>query len=167
MLAGGLFAYYRYPAARQYPVTAALPQSFADLTRRDDNASRAAVDRLTAQLNGAGSSAVFAGVYGDSRGKRVTIFGVTGWRFDPGGDVRDQLDRVSDDFGLGAVHSYDVGEPGVHESCGVGRSGGAAIVVCAWADHGSLATVLLTRRSLSDSADLVTRLRGAVLVPAT
>ena len=40
-----------------------------------------------------------------------------------------------------------------------------AIVLCAWADHGSMATVLLTRRSIKESADLVGRLRSAVLTP--
>lgn len=165
VLVGGL-AYYRYPAARQYPVSAELPKSFADLSQRNDSASRAAAERLAGQLQTAGSGATFAAVYGDGRGKRVTIFGVTGWRFNPGGDVRSELDRVGGEFGLGSTQTYDVGVPGVHESCGVGRSGGAAVVVCAWADHGSLATVLLTRRSLDDSADLVARLRGAVLVPA-
>jgi len=39
------------------------------------------------------------------------------------------------------------------------------VVVCAWADHGSMATVLLTRRSIEESADLVSRLRSAVLTP--
>ena len=160
-------AYYRYPAARQYPVSAALPQSFADLSRRNDSASRTAVERLATELQTADSGAVFAAVYGDGHGKRVTIFGVTGWRFNPGGDVKAELGRVSDEFNIGTTRTYDVGEPGVHESCGVGRSGSAAVVVCAWADHGSLATVLLTRRSLGDSADLVARLRGAVLIPAT
>ena len=51
----------------------------------------------------------------------------------------------------------------MHERCGVGRSGGKAVVVCAWADHGSLATVLLTRRSVEESADLTGVLRNAVL----
>jgi len=166
LLVGLPLVYDRYPAARQFPVTAALPESFSDLSLRHDDASRVAADRLARQLPAADTGSVFTGVYGDSHGKRVTIFGVTGWRLNPGGDVQAQLDRVSSEFGLGDIQSYDVGEAGVHESCGVGRSGGAAVVVCAWADHGSLATVLLTRRSRSDSADLVARLHGAVLTPA-
>jgi hypothetical protein len=36
-------------------------------------------------------------------------------------------------------------------------------VVCAWADHGSLATVVLTRRSVADSAELTETFRSAVL----
>ena len=90
---------------------------------------------------------------------------MTGWRFTPGNDVRAQLDRLAGDFRLSGVQSFDLGEFGAHESCGVGRQDGTAVVVCAWADHGSLATVLLTRRSLTDSADLVARLRSTVLSP--
>jgi hypothetical protein len=107
----------------------------------------------------------FAGIYGDGNGKRVTVFGVTGWRLDPGHDVRTELDRLSDEFDLRDVKSFPAGELGVHEECGVGRSDGNTVVVCAWADHGSLATVLLTRRSLEESAELVGQLRGAVLTP--
>jgi hypothetical protein len=51
----------------------------------------------------------------------------------------------------------------VHERCGVGKASGSSVVVCAWADHGSLATVLLTRRSVTDSAKLTGTLRSAVL----
>jgi hypothetical protein len=160
-------AYLQFPAARQYPVSAALPQSFADLRLRDDGTSKQAADRLARQLRDADANAddVFAGVYGDGNGKRVTVFGVTGWRFTPGRDVQAQLDRLSDEFDVSDVQTYDPGESGVYERCGVGRTGGAAVVVCTWADHGSLATVLLTRRSIADSADLVARLRSAVLTP--
>jgi len=162
------FAYFQFPAARQYPVNAVLPTDFSDLSLRDDNASKRAADRLAQELKAADSKGgkPFAGVYGDSRGKRVTIFGVTGWRFTPKSDVTTQLDRLADDFNLSGVESFNLGETGAHESCGVGRADGAAVVVCAWADHGSMATVLLTRRSIEDSADLVSRLRSAVLTPS-
>jgi hypothetical protein len=164
---GGPIAWFQFPAARQYPVRADLPSTFADLSRRDDSDSTRAADRLAEELRAANARTdqVFTGVYGDGRGKRVTVFGVTGWRFTPGSDVRTELDRLADDFRLSGVRSFDLGEPGAHESCGVGRLNGDAVVVCSWADHGSLATVLLTRRSLSDSADLVGRLRSTVLSP--
>ncbi|GIF26475.1 hypothetical protein BJ973_005836 [Actinoplanes tereljensis] len=160
------FAYFQFPAARQYPVTAKLPTSFSDLELRDDNASKRAADRLAEQLRAtATDGAPFAGVYGDSRGKRVTVFGVTGWRFTPKSDVQAQLDNLTDQLHLSQVQSFDLGETGAHESCGAGRVDGSSVVVCAWADHGSLATVLLTRRSISDSAELVSTLRSQVLTP--
>jgi hypothetical protein len=164
---GAPAAYLSFPAARQYPVSASLPRSFADLNRRDDSTSRQATDRLVQQLLGTGARTddVFAGVYGDGRGKRVTVFGVTGWRFTPGSDLGTQLDRVAGDFDLADVQEFGLGEPGAYERCGTGRSGDTSVVVCAWADHGSLATVLLTRRSVRDSADLVADLRNVVLSP--
>jgi hypothetical protein len=66
---------------------------------------------------------------------------------------------------LSGVQSFDLGETGAHERCGAGRVDDISVVVCAWADHGSLATVLLTRRSIDDSAELVGQLRNAVLTP--
>jgi hypothetical protein len=160
-------AYLNFPAARQYPVNAVLPDSFLDLNKRNDDSSKEAAARLAEELQNAGgkADATFAGIYGDGDGKRVTVFGVTGWRLDPGSDVRSELDRLSDEFGLKSVRSFDTGAFGVHEECGVGRSDGNAVVVCAWADHGSLATVLLTRRSLDESAQLVDQLRSSVLTP--
>jgi hypothetical protein len=160
-------AYFNFPAARQYPVNAVLPDSFLDLNKRNDDNSKEAAARLAEQLRDAGGKAddTFAGIYGDGDGKRVTVFGVTGWRLDPGRDVETELNRVSDEFNLGDVQSFKAGEFGVHEECGVGRSDGGTVVVCAWADHGSLATVLLTRRSLHESAQLVEQLRSTVLTP--
>ncbi|MEV4352209.1 hypothetical protein AB0J83_47750, partial [Actinoplanes sp. NPDC049596] len=141
------FGAYQLSSA-QYPVTAVLPESFADLQLRDKDGT------------GTGD---FAGEYKDDRGKRVTVFGTTGFRLNPGGDVGAHLDQVADEYKLSDVQSFDLNEFGAHESCGTGRDNGSAVVVCAWADHGSLATVLLTRRSVADSAELVAQLREAVL----
>ena len=161
----GVPAYYAWPAARQYPVSAVLPQSVADLDLREDNASKRAVERLTEQLGDSGLAQgdVFAGVYADGKGKRVTVFGTTGLRLTPQADVEAELAYLTTEYHIKDITPYDLGESGVHERCGVGRSGGSAVVVCAWADHGSLATVLLTRRSVSESAELTGVLRGAVL----
>lgn len=156
----GVPGYFVWPAAGQYPVTAALPDSVSDLNLRDDRASRRAADALSAELNDASA---FAGVYSDGNGKRVTIFGVTGLRLTPEQDVQAQMDHLSAEYALKDVQPYDLGVTGLHERCGVGRRDGSALVVCAWADHGSLATVLLTRRNVPDSAELTGVLRSAVL----
>jgi hypothetical protein len=158
-------AYAAWPPARQYPVTAILPDSVADLKLRDDSASRRAVQRLTEQLNDRNTKAdqVFAGVYADGNGKRVTIFGTTGLHLTPGADVDAELRHLTGQYDIRDVKPFDLGESGVHERCGIGDASGTSVVVCAWADHGSLATVLLTRRSVDDSAELTGILRGAVL----
>jgi hypothetical protein len=168
IIAAGL-AYWFVPGVRQYPVTAALPDSFADLELRDNASGQRAAKRLADQLQETGTDgSAFAGIYADDRGKRVTVFGVTGLRLTPGADVKAQLDRLADAIDLKNVQSFDIGGFagfGAQQECGTGRLDGTSVVACTWADHGSLATVLLTRRSLSESADLVTRLRATVLNP--
>ncbi|HEV8174291.1 MAG TPA: hypothetical protein VGP91_11660 [Actinoplanes sp.] len=158
-------AYAAWPPARQYPVTAILPDSVGDLKLRDDSASRRAVQRLTEQLKDRNAKAdqVFAGVYADGNGKRVTIFGTTGLHLTPGADVDAELRHLTGQYDIRDVKPFDLGESGAHERCGVGNASGTSVVVCAWADHGSLATVLLTRRSVADSAELTGILRSAVL----
>jgi len=158
----GIPALLVWPAAGQYPVTAVLPDSVSDLNLRDDAASKRAARRLSQELS---SADAFAGIYSDGSGKRVTIFGMTGLRFTPEQDVEAQIQHLTADYDIRDVQPYDLGEAGVHERCGVGRTAGASVVVCVWADHGSLATVLLTRRSVSDSAELTGVLRSAVLIP--
>jgi hypothetical protein len=158
-------AYLNWSPARQYPVRAVLPSSVADLNLRDDSASRRAVARLTQDLTKANAKVdqVFAGVYGDGAGKRVTIFGTTGFRLNPGSDVKSELTHLTSDYNLHDVKTYDLGESGAHERCGVGKTSGNPVVVCTWADHGSLATVVTTRRSTTDSATLTAILRSTVL----
>ena len=156
-------AYFVWPPARQYPVKAALPATVADLSLRDDSASQRAVARLTQQLGGAKVDQVFAGIYGDDNGKRVTIFGTTGFRLTPGSDVTAELRRLSDQYDIHDVQPYRLGETGAYERCGIGDNGDATVVVCTWADHGSLVTVVMNRRSRADSAALTALLRSAVL----
>jgi hypothetical protein len=152
------------PYVGQYPVTAHLPYVIGDLRLRDDSTSSRTLDNLVRRLRDAGAPGdAFAGVYGDGAGKRVTVFGTTGFRWAPQHAIETEMLRLTDEFGLREVEVFDLGESGAHERCGVGRANGASVVVCSWADHGSLASVLLTRRSAAESADLVGRLRGAVL----
>jgi hypothetical protein len=158
-------AYFAWPPAHQYPVRAVLPASVSDLKLRDDNTSRRAVARLTQELTDTNEKVdqVFAGVYGDGNGKRVTIFGTTGFHLSPGSDVDAELTHLTSEYDIRDIRSFSLGEPGAHERCGVGRTSGTSVVVCSWADHGSLATVLTTRRSIADSAALTGLLRSTVL----
>ena len=71
--------------------------------------------------------------------------------------------RLTCEFGLRDIEPYDLGETGAYERCGIGTASGASVVVCAWADHGSLGTVVANRRSMRDSAELTGILRSAVL----
>lgn len=161
----GVPGYFVWPAARQYPVSAVLPASIGDLSLRDDRASQRAADRLSKELIDASLVAddVFAGVYGDDSGKRVTLFGMTGFRLTPQADLDAELRHLADRYDIDGYDQFDLYEAGAHERCGVGRADGASVVICGWADHGSLATALLTRRSMPESASLLALLRRSVL----
>ncbi|GAA0812360.1 hypothetical protein [Spirilliplanes yamanashiensis] len=159
----GVPAWFGWPVAQQYPADAVLPLTFKDLSLRDDAAGRRTADALAEEMRPLGGDEAFAGVYTDRRGKRVTVAGVTGLRWRPGTDLEQEVSRLDAEYRLSGVQTYETGEQGAHLRCGVGRDGGAAVAVCGWADHGSLARVLLTRRSLDESAELVNLLRGAVL----
>jgi hypothetical protein len=149
----------------QYPASAALPAQVSDLALRDDAGSRQAVDRLKADLRSAHwlAEETFAGVYGDRAGKRVTVFGTTGFRFSPDDDLKSELERLTDRYRIRDVEQFDTGARGEYLRCGVGRDGDATVAVCGWADHGSLATAVFTRRSPTDSADLLQSLRTTII----
>ncbi|MEV6601596.1 hypothetical protein AB0M36_32790 [Actinoplanes sp. NPDC051346] len=162
----GVPGYFLLPAAQQYPVSAVLPSHIGDLDLREDAAGRQATERLAEQAGGTNlvsSGDAFAGVYADGNGKRVTLFGTTGLRLTPESDVEAELAHLTEAYQIEDIQAFDLGETGVHERCGVGRTRQGTVVVCAWADHGSMATVLLTRRSVEESAGLTGTLRAAIL----
>ena len=161
----GCPAYFGKPMWEQYPASVSLPAEVSDLNLRDDAASRRVATQLQADLRGTHVLAedTFAGVYSDGAGKRVTLFGTTGFRFSPETDLEKEIARLTERYGLRQVESVDTGTRGEYLRCGVGKDGQAVVAVCGWADHGSLATGVFTRRSVDDSAALLERLRGTIV----
>ena len=94
----------------------------------------------------------FAGVYSTTSGKRVTVFGGTGFRLSPESDADAEISRLTERYALGAPQTVDTGVRGRHERCAVGRADGSDVVVCTSVDHGSIATGVFTRLSVDDSA---------------
>ncbi|MEU4775608.1 hypothetical protein [Micromonospora sp. NPDC023644] len=157
----GCPAYYGVPMASQYPANASLPAEVADLRLRDDDTSKAAAKQLEAEVRKAHLLAddTFAGVYSTPAGKRVTVFGGTGFRFTPESDAEDEITRLTGQYSLGEAQVVDTGVRGRHQRCAVGRADGQDVVVCTSVDHGSIATAVFTRLSLDDSATLLGTLR--------
>ena len=156
----GVPAYFAKPMWEQYPATATLPASVADLQLRDDAASEEAARQLAEDVRAEHLLAdPFAGVYSTADDKRITIFGATGFRFNPESDVDTEMARLTERYELTDVEVVDTGVRGEYQRCGIGRADGDTVVVCAWADHGSLATGIFTRLSKEDSARLLTSLR--------
>ncbi|WJK43331.1 hypothetical protein O7608_13555 [Solwaraspora sp. WMMA2056] len=158
----GCPAYYGKPLWDQYPASPALPGQFADLRLSDDGNSQETVARLEGEMRSTHLLAeeTFAGVYRDGNGKQVVLYGITGFRMTPGSDLDDELGRIADEYQLGTVTAFDTDDRGSHLNCGTGQADGTDVVVCVWADHGSLGTALFTRRSVEESAELTYRLRG-------
>ncbi|PWR13740.1 hypothetical protein DKT68_00690 [Micromonospora acroterricola] len=163
----GCPAYYGFPIAAQYPARAALPEQVADLSLRQDDGSAEAAQQLESEVRQDHWLAedTFAGIYATSDGKRVTVFGGTGFRLTPEADADAEITRLSERYALNAPETVKTGVRGRHERCAVGRSAGNEVVVCTSVDHGSIATGVFTRLSVSDSAALLDTLRGQIVQP--
>lgn len=161
----GVPAYFGKPIWEQYPANAVLPAELADLHLRDDPASTRDAAVLEQDMRSAHllSEDTFAGVYTDPGGKRVTIFGVTGFRLNPQGDVEAEMARLTDKYALTGVAPIETGIRGEYRQCGTGWDGDTGVVVCVWADHGSLGTGIFTRLSVADSDSLLIRMRGDIV----
>ncbi|MGS2617540.1 hypothetical protein ACVCAH_23905 [Micromonospora sp. LZ34] len=161
----GCPAYYGMPMATQYPAHATLPAEVADLRLRDDNRAEATARQLETEVRKAHwlAEETFAGVYATGDGKRVTVFGGTGFRLTPEADAEEELARLTEQYQLGEAQVVETGVRGRHGRCAAGRDGGTDVVVCTSADHGSIATAVFTRLSVDDSARLLDTLRGQIV----
>ncbi|WP_405430097.1 hypothetical protein [Micromonospora sp. NBC_00617] len=163
----GCPAYYGLPISSQYPARAALPEQVADLSLRQDDGSAATSRQLENEVRQEHWLAedTFAGVYVTGDGKRVTVFGGTGFRLNPEADADAEITRLSERYALEAPETVRTGVRGRHERCAIGRPSDGDVVVCTSVDHGSIATGVFTRLSISDSATLLDTLRGQIVQP--
>jgi len=162
----GVPGYYIQPAWNQYPAAVDMREEVGDLRLRDDDRSEKAAEELANDMLGAHLLAdeAFAGVYSTGAGKRVTIFGSTGFRLTPESDVNDEIGRLTGRYRLTGVREMPTGERGAHLRCGTGQDGGESVVLCTWADHGSLGTGLFTQLSVDDSARQLAAFRERLIV---
>ncbi|WP_269640374.1 hypothetical protein [Micromonospora chokoriensis] len=163
----GCPAYYGFPISAQYPARAALPVQVDDLSLRQDDRSAETARQLEGEVRKEHwlAEETFAGVYSTTSGKRVTVFGGTGFRFSPESDAEAEISRLTERYALNAPQSVDTGVRGRHERCAVGSADGSDVVVCTSVDHGSIATGVFTRLSVGDSADLLATLRAQIVQP--
>ncbi|WP_431936823.1 hypothetical protein [Micromonospora sp. RP3T] len=163
----GVPLWWVQPLSSQYPASASLPDQLDSMQLRQDERSRAAAEELKSQVRQADLLAedTFAGIYATDDGKRVTLFGSTGFRLTPESDAEAELKRLAGDYALQASVSVDTGVRGRYERCAVGRTDDDAVVVCTSVDYGSLTTGVFTRLSVDDSGRLLNELREQVVVP--
>jgi hypothetical protein len=160
----GIPGYLAQPVWQQWPANASVPDEVVGLSQRTDGASRRAVAALKASTSAEHFFApAFAGIYTDGNGKRVTVFGVTGLHLTPEADATDELQRMVDRYRLKDIRTVAYDERGTFRRCGVGRDDGQGVVVCSWADHGSVGTGVFTRLDVDDSAALLITLRDNII----
>ncbi|SCL38720.1 hypothetical protein GA0070624_6312 [Micromonospora rhizosphaerae] len=163
----GVPLWWAQSLSEQYPASVALPDRVAGLRLREDERSQATARELETQVRQAHLLAeeTFAGVYTTSEGKRVIVFGGTGFRLTPEADADAEIARLTEAYQLKPAMPVDTGVRGRYERCAVGRADGDAVVVCTSVDHGSLATGVFTRLSVKDSARLLDTLRRQIITP--
>jgi hypothetical protein len=156
--------YFLKPMWDQYPASASLPTEAAGLTLRDDAASETTVRKLRDEVGTKHLFAedVFAGVYSGG-GNRVTVFGSTGFRLTPKSDLDGDFVDLTERFGLADTRDVDAGTPGGYLRCAVGEAEGDDLILCAWADHGSLGVATFSAGSMANSAELVRELRTSLI----
>ncbi|MEE6263462.1 hypothetical protein [Plantactinospora sonchi] len=164
----GVPGYYLWPVWDQYPAQPAdpLPQQVRDLRLQDDGDGERAVGDLKADLRARNwlAEGTFAAVYRDGSGKRVTIFGTTGFRLNPESDVTKEQDELREQYNLATAEPVKTDVRGEYRSCTTGKEDGESVVLCTTADHGSLVTGLFTRRSLDESAELLAAMRTEIVL---
>jgi hypothetical protein len=158
-------AWFGQPLYTQYPASAAVPDTIGDLTRRDDPASEQAAAGLKAATRTAYplAESTFAALYTDPNGKLVKVFGTTGLRWSPDADAQAEIDRLSRGYDLEDVAPVRTGVRGEARRCGLGTDDGDSVVVCTWADHGSLGTGVFSRLDVPDSNAALTALRDQIV----
>ncbi|MFI7427607.1 hypothetical protein ACIBPB_11530 [Micromonospora sp. NPDC049836] len=163
----GVPLWWAQPMSEQYPASATLPDRMTGLRLREDQRSVATARKLKTEVRQAHLFAedTFAGIYSTNDGKRVILFGGTGFRLTPESDADAEIARLRERYALDAAEPVDTGVRGRYERCAVGRDDGEAVVVCTSVDHGSLATGVFTRLSVDDSARLLDTLRQQVVTP--
>jgi hypothetical protein len=136
----------------------------AGLVRQEDAGT---VTELQRRANGHWfAEDTFAAVYEGSPGGRVTVYGTTGFRLAPKSDLDSELAKLTDEFRLTDVPEVEPGPLGGHQRCGIGtppEGDDTDLVLCAWADHGSLGVATFSASSLEEDAELLRQLRAAII----
>jgi len=161
----GCPAWFGMPYYEQFPSGVVIPQTVGDLRLREDAASKAAAEKLKLEVRGDNWLAqdTFAALFTDGNGKRATVYGRTGVQWSLDSAVVEEINRVSGRYGLSDIQPVDGTLRDEQRRCGVGREDGVSVVVCSWADHGSVGTGVFTRLDVADSNNRLTLLRDTLV----
>ncbi|HEU5111111.1 MAG TPA: hypothetical protein VFT95_21430, partial [Micromonosporaceae bacterium] len=162
----GCPAYFVVPMWQQYPASAAIPAEAAGyrrLTTREATRTERELERR-AQEGHLFAEGTFAAVFNGGRGWEMTLYGTTGFRLAPKSDLEAEFTRLAEVLKVTEVREVEPGDLGGHQRCGFGTAAdGDDLVVCGWADHGSLGVATFSAGSLEEDAETLRELRALVV----
>lgn len=168
LLCCGVCASFAAPIGAQYPARVAARPAEVEGLKRNDNpivktvaAVMADRFRLEPWIDDA-----FAAMYTDPKSdkRNVIFFGATLFIWDPDGE----FDKVIQGAGetLSNVTEYPPGVMGGELRCGNGEDDkGEPVILCAWADHGSLGVgIFYGDRPMDECASILSTLREKIII---
>jgi hypothetical protein len=96
--------------------------------------------------------------------KLTMVVGVSGTVANPKNEIKDAFDQLNTSgLSAGDVHDVDSGSLGGETRCGTGSASGQDLVVCVWADHGSVGMMVFFNRPVAESESLFSEFRTAII----
>jgi len=155
-----------YNVVSERGTTVNPPPKIGDLSRDSSTDAQSTADYIRAAVASAtGLDTSIGAVYGTPTGTddSVIFAGGTTAIWTPSSSLKNALAVVSDDSG-GVSNQQDVptGALGGIARCGVTKTDGADMPVCAWADYSSVGIALFPNRTAADAQKLFATLRPAI-----
>jgi hypothetical protein len=161
------------PILREYPSSLTAPDQVAGLSKIQDPDLQRVLDDTTRDFNASVKvDSTVAAFYstGNDRQHMVMVFGGARLILSPGTDLTSALKGFSEGMGspLTDLHPVAAGALGGVTRCGSGtltpsNDVKVPIVLCAWADHGSVGFLTFYNRAMDDSVKLFGVFRQAIL----
>jgi hypothetical protein len=170
IVVGVLFGPTALSVFTQRHTTLATPDDVGGLQRATSDEAQSTAEYTRDAIAGAVGLSKSVGLVftdrslGQSDTKNSVIFaGATGRVWSPG----NALDRafaviVDGTGGVKDVHQLDGGDLGGLIKCGTTSVDGTMLVVCGWADHGSVGVALFANRTVTAAGDFFVKLRSSV-----
>ncbi len=155
-------------ALAEQNATLRTPDKLVGFTKSTDATRQATAEELKRQLAAdvSGGSSSVAAFYEDPADpkKIVMVYGVTGKISSPAKELDEVFNGSANGLGTTDVRAVDAGPLSGEARCGKGRTENLDLIMCAWADHGSVAAVVFFNRDFDSSAALFKQIRNEVLV---
>jgi hypothetical protein len=152
------------PYVDEYPASIAAEADVPGLTRSKDADRQKTADELLGKVESEQwDEASVSVLYTDNRSRGATLLATTRFVWNPEKDLTASFADLTGDLKIKDDAAVDAGALGGYKRCGSGTFNGRGVVICGWADHGSLAVGMFGNRSVDESSALLDTIRAAVL----